>query len=486
MSIDNNNIIWTGCISYYGSQGNTIGGIMSFDGTSWTKFDTSNSAISDVNISSVFADKSNTIWIGGSSTGLVDQKNGSDWIQHNPSKAEIEDGFIRDFVFDKNEFAYINAGKGLVKFNWKTWTRIRSYRYDQNPVLVNDNSRIIFEKSDTMLNVFDGTNWTLIPEAPFPGYRAPDDFRAIAIDTAGGIWMDCLGYVTYEWIDNPNPIYIPVFHEGLAYYDGNLWTVYEHLEDLIPGTSISGIHEIKVDRNNTIWFGTDKGLLKFDGINWQLYNASNSLIPYDYINHLAIDTLNNVWLSDEHYGLLKFDGTNWALYPHPTLNPYIAWGELEIDMDGSVWQTTLFDVIRFDGTNWSTYNSNNSPIPANSNITALSVDKLGNKWIGTQFGFLVYRKEGVKIPLIPGGPVSDSRVTIFPNPFHESFEMRLSKEFSKVELSIFDMRSRLIYTVMHDNTDRIVVNRHNFASGVYSYRLKSNNSIISTGKLVAK
>jgi len=156
------------------------------------------------------------------------------------------------------------------------------------------------------------------------------------------------------------------------------------------------VNKIIIDNNGNFWLSTNRGLLKYDRNNWELYNKSNSLIPSDYIKYFAIDTSNNIWLSDEYYGLIKFDGINWVNYQYPTLNKYNGSGEIEIGIDGSIWQKTLFDLVHFDGKTWAKINAENSPIPNRKNLTSLSVDQYGNKWIGTHVGFLVYRDNGVK------------------------------------------------------------------------------------------
>jgi ligand-binding sensor domain-containing protein len=56
------------------------------------------------------------------------------------------------------------------------------------------------------------------------------------------------------------------------------------------------------------------GLAKFDGVNWTVYNTSNSGLPYNYVFAIAIDGQGNKWIGTNGGGLAKFDGVNWTVY----------------------------------------------------------------------------------------------------------------------------------------------------------------------------
>jgi ligand-binding sensor domain-containing protein len=89
-----------------------------------------------------------------------------------------------------------------------------------------------------------------------------------------------------------------------------------------------------------------EGLAKFDGVNWTVYNTSNSGLPSNYIRALAIDEKGNIWIGTASQGLVKFDGKNWTVYKR-----------------------------------------SNSGLPDN-NVTAIAIDGRGNKWIATGAGGL--------------------------------------------------------------------------------------------------
>jgi ligand-binding sensor domain-containing protein len=61
-------------------------------------------------------------------------------------------------------------------------------------------------------------------------------------------------------------------------------------------------------------WNTVGGLAKFDGVNWTVYNTSNSGLPDNDVTAIAIDGGGNKWIGTYGGGLAKFDGVNWTVY----------------------------------------------------------------------------------------------------------------------------------------------------------------------------
>ena len=76
------------------------------------------------------------------------------------------------------------------------------------------------------------------------------------------------------------------------------------------------------EEGNNIWIGTKGGLLNLNKTtgNITLYNRSNSGLPYNWVNSIAIDGSGNKWMGSyegvhgTYGGLTKFDGTKWTVY----------------------------------------------------------------------------------------------------------------------------------------------------------------------------
>ncbi len=77
-------------------------------------------------------------------------------------------------------------------------------------------------------------------------------------------------------------------------------------------------------------------------------------------------------------------------------------------------------------------------------------------------------------------------IIVFPNPFKDKFEINLAKEYKDVEITIYDVLSHIIYTYKYQSTNKISISRNNMASGVYFYQVKSDNVIVTNGRVVAE
>ncbi len=147
------------------------------------------------------------------------------------------------------------------------------------------------------------------------------------------------------------------------------------------------ITSIAIDAQGNKWFGTFYGeVVKFDDVYWTVYNSTNSGLPGEYqISSIAIDAQDNKWIGTSYTptggiggGLVKFDNTNWTIYKYSNSglrsNTITA---IDIDSLGNKWiGTRNGGVSKFDDVNWTTY------LP-NFNIYAVKIDGNGNKWVST-------------------------------------------------------------------------------------------------------
>ena len=96
-----------------------------------------------------------------------------------------------------------------------------------------------------------------------------------------------------------------------ALRDTSVWVDYQVFNSGIQSNSLTAI---TVDQNNVKWIGTlEKGLIKYDEVNFVSFNTANSSIPDNRINCISIDPQNRVWVGTD-YGIGVFDGISWTVY----------------------------------------------------------------------------------------------------------------------------------------------------------------------------
>jgi ligand-binding sensor domain-containing protein len=127
-----------------------------------------------------------------------------------------------------------------------------------------------------------------------------------------------------------------------------LWSPYTTDNSPLKSNNLSSLY---LDDVGILWIGSDSGLTGYNGSAWISYNTSNSDLASDEVSSIQIFG-EKIWL-----------GTNNGL---------------------SSGQINAFDNITWD----APYRTDNSEL-INNIVTAVSIDSLGNRWIGTDSGITV-------------------------------------------------------------------------------------------------
>jgi ligand-binding sensor domain-containing protein len=170
--------------------------------------------------------------------------------------------------------------------------------------------------------------------------------------------------------------------KGLVKYNGQNWIVYDRTNSGIPDNIIL---DVALEKNDRLWVTTTEGFARFEDGTWIIYNKNNSNLPDNYINSIAIDILGNIWLATYSGGLVKFDGVTFKIYnsgnsglPVNRINSVIT------DKSGNVYCGTHGGGLALyspatDG--WIIYNTVNSNIPGEF-VNRLYMDQKNEIWVG--------------------------------------------------------------------------------------------------------
>jgi tetratricopeptide (TPR) repeat protein len=164
--------------------------------------------------------------------------------------------------------------------------------------------------------------------------------------------------------------------------------VYNTSNSGLPNNSVDAI---AIDNSGIKWIGTfGGGLAQFDGKNWVVYNTGNSGLSNDYIYAVVIDSEGREWVGTDN-GVMCYDGSGWRGFnTHNSDLPDNYVRSLAIDASGNKWIGTYGGgLARFNGSIWAVYNTENSGLP-NNHVQAISIDHEGNKWIGTPSGLVKF------------------------------------------------------------------------------------------------
>lgn len=104
----------------------------------------------------------------------------------------------------------------------------------------------------------------------------------------------------------------------------------------------------------------------------------------------------------------------------------------------------------------------------------------------SHFNQIIYPNSTTSCDMVNINEIEFIKSTVSPNPFNESFEIKLSKSFGNTELIVYDLLSRQQFKKKYNRMESIKVARNNLPTGIYFYQLVSENKVIATGKIIAE
>ncbi|RYG23133.1 MAG: hypothetical protein EOO01_44550, partial [Chitinophagaceae bacterium] len=151
------------------------------------------------------------------------------------------------------------------------------------------------------------------------------------------------------------------------------------------GITDNQVNALAIDRNDTKWIGTSKGLVRFQQNEWTIFDQSNSPLPSSYIQSLAVENDGTVWAGTAQ-GLARYSQGNWKIYT--TANSELTYaGVLSLAHDAQ-------RKLTYAGTEGSTIRINQQGKlelleDSGNPVFSMAVDKNGIMWSGS-FNFFAF------------------------------------------------------------------------------------------------
>lgn len=350
----------------------TSGGVFKYDGTIWTKY-TQSDGLAGNDVRSMAFDSIGNKWFTTWGDGISKLRD-SVWTTFNTSNSGLKINYVSCVYIDKIGNKWFGTYDGVSIYNDTIWTTLQSNGLADNCVndIAIDQVGNKWFATVNGFSKFNGSIWS--------NYNTDNgligDYNSgisIAIDSSGNKWFGTLYGVSK--FDGTNWINYDTTNSGLADnspytmevdHNGNVWFAYFQYY------------------TNDI----DVGVTKFDGTNWVNYNTSNSGLPNNKVTSVAFDQVGNAWFGTFGGGISKFNGTSWVTYNTSNsglLSDSVR--TINIDKDGIIWiglgigWGDIEKLIKFDGSNWSY-------IPVGRGVSSIKFDKIGNKWVSNGSGVI--------------------------------------------------------------------------------------------------
>lgn len=169
---------------------------------------------------------------------------------------------------------------------------------------------------------------------------------------------------------------------GLARFDGLQWQTMG-IADGLPSDNVQALSH----NGRALFAATDAGLAFYDGARWQLLLA-------DDVRSLSSDANGGLWYFNDRdlYHLAPDDGTLTAV-----ATPPLSWVYDQLVTEDGVWLASdtgihWWPALRPSGTAWHTFNETDG-LPA-GNITAIGQTADGRLWAGSEDGLVAWQPDG--------------------------------------------------------------------------------------------
>lgn len=393
----------------------------------WQVLNTSNSGLPHNTVNHIIQDNEGNYWIA--TLGGLAKYDGSNWTIYNTSNSNLEDDRIHTLFFDGDILWIGYSFDGLAKFDGTTFTN--------------------YDLDDIFVSYYQGLN----------------QIKGIDMDKNHNLWI--------------------ATSHGLLKYDGNSFFRYHNGNGLIGG-STNRVWSVKCDTvNDIVWAGTfHAGLLKFDGTSFTQYYLFDPSTPYwgdwQQVNSIAIEDDGDIWISGSA-AIIEFDKTTMVQkHVYTTVDEELdplTWG-MAFDHTNKLWvgSDCLYGVFCLNNGNWTTYNETNSGFPQGTcySINTIHVDQNNTKWMAhNSKGIVIHNEAGVGIneQNIPG-----TQLNLFPNP--SSSTVTFDVNYSDVNsMEVFDYTGKLVEVKSYSgNENNLELEINSLSSGIYGYRLQTNNS----------
>jgi signal transduction histidine kinase/ligand-binding sensor domain-containing protein len=119
-----------------------------------------------------------------------------------------------------------------------------------------------------------------------------------------------------------------------------------------PELNEKGLLCMTEGHNRNMWFGTENGAIRFDGLEWTSFQPSQGLVG-QRVQALCPGP-GKILYAGTNKAICKFDGEHWSrLFPPANTPLHYSWStdDLMLDSSGTLWATSWWGALRISGEN---------------------------------------------------------------------------------------------------------------------------------------
>jgi len=178
---------------------------------------------------------------------------------------------------------------------------------------------------------------------------------------------------------------------------------------LLKGKEDYNVNCIYQEPNGWIWFGTDKGLFRYDGINLNQYTVSDSLAGSN-VTALFSAQDGTLWIGHQNGKISHLVNDNIQKFSPESGLGTVPITDILSDNQGNIWYSTMGEgIFCYNGRYLS--NKNTDDGLSDNYVYDIEFDRTGTMWLATDYGITAFNNDSsTKISMKDGIPDNIVRV----------------------------------------------------------------------------
>lgn len=219
-------------------------------------------------------DQSGKVWIGSKNGVAV--KSGAQFTSYTTEEG-LPDNAVNDIAVTPEGKVYVGTENGAAVLENGAWKKVEGLVSEKVQAMVVDKKGGVWFGTNKGISVYNNGSMTVYDMKK--GKLSWNNVKALAVDARKGT------------------IWAAVGEKDVNSFEDGAWKNYLEIQD--------GITSIMVDSQSRIWFGTETGLIKFNGDEWNT-DPKQLGIPAAQIQKLYKDASGNLWFAMES-GVIKLN-----------------------------------------------------------------------------------------------------------------------------------------------------------------------------------
>jgi ligand-binding sensor domain-containing protein len=297
LDIDSKQNIWVASLS----------GLLKYDGTSWTVYDTSNSDLPHNELFAVGVGKEDNVWVGHTVNYGVSIYDGTNWTNYNKNNSIFDPYEVRDIVFDKNNNPWFGSWKYIWTLENDKWKNIRHREEDDN-IISRINEIVVDKNNDIWFTTsYDGIYSYKFGKLNNYKFEKAYFYEGLSIDSNNNIWFF-----------NSEEILVNLYNETKKY-------IFIDTNTSSLNTNHSLHRKSLVDKQNKIWIIEERSLHGYNPETklWKTYTAHDSLYSTEEkfsFTDFKLDENGNFWFITAGAGVFKLSDVITDIEVEPNIN----------------------------------------------------------------------------------------------------------------------------------------------------------------------